>query len=160
MQLDPTPGDFRLLLSHRNVQASVRALRQALKISNEESEQMAGTLSGLAPLLEDQPPRVAQMKRFLAEPTSACSRKLMDALVVTGLQTDRIGWVRERLAELEKTIYAPTPLIDGDVLMAQGLQPGPLFKRILNEVYDLQLESVVRTREEAIEAALRIARAG
>jgi hypothetical protein len=34
--------------------------------------------------------------------------------------------------------------------MAFGLKPGPLFGAILDEIYDLQLEEKITTREEAL----------
>ena len=60
---------------------SVQALRQSLKISNEESDEMQGTLDGLGLLLARRSRRrVATLKRFLARPTAALSRALLDAL--------------------------------------------------------------------------------
>ena len=118
---------------------------------------MRGALAGLEPLLADAQPSVARMKRFLAEPTSALSRALMNALESSGIQSERVAWLRSRLSELEKTDFAPAPLIDGNVLAEHGLKPGPLFKRVLDEVYDAQLEGHVRETQGAIELALRIA---
>jgi poly(A) polymerase len=158
MQLDPSPGDTRALFAKEEVHAAVHAMRQALKISNEESEQMRATLSELEPLLADAVPTVAKLKRFLAEPTSSPSRQMLDAMTSMGMFLDRIDWLRQRLADLEKTDYAPAPLIDGNVLSELGLTPGPIFKRVLDEVYDAQLEGRVRDRHEAIDLALRIAR--
>ena len=70
----------------------------------------------------------------------------------------RRDWLRERLAELEKTEYAPPPLITGDDLTAAGLSPGPVFKKVLERAYDEQLEGRVGTKEEAMALALRHAR--
>jgi hypothetical protein len=100
---------------------------------------------------------VAVMKRFLAQPTVSLSRKLMYALNAVGVASQRIEWLSEELRSLEQTNFAPTPLIDGDVLTALGLQPGPIFKRILEEVYDAQLEARITSREEAVATALKIA---
>src|SRR5690606_26141298 len=55
--------DLRPLLQRRPVQDAVRACRQALKISNDESAEMEAILTSLAPLLEDAEPRIAAMKR-------------------------------------------------------------------------------------------------
>lgn len=158
MQVDSALADPRSLFSRSEVHAAVHSMRQALRISNEESEQMRGTLAGLEPLLADAEPTVARLKRFLAEPTAGLSRKLMDALDSSGIQSERIAWLRSRISDLEKTDFAPVPLIDGNVLAERGLKPGPLFKRVLDEVYDAQLEGRVRDEQEAIELALRIAR--
>lgn len=147
----------RALVSPEVVNAAVRAMRQALKISNDETEQLRGTLAGVAPLVGDAFPRVAVMKRFLAEPTAGLSRKLMAGLAALGIDADRIAALERELAVLERTEFAPTPLIDGDLLTGMGLTPGPIFKRILNEVYDAQLEGRVGTREQAVAMARGIA---
>jgi len=80
------------------------------------------------------------------------------ALATIGIQPERIAWLEGRLADLERSEYAPVPLVDGDVLTSLGLRPGPIFKRILNEVYDAQLEGRVSNREGAVAMALEIAR--
>ncbi len=128
------------------------SLRQALKISNDETAAFEGALS-FAHLLTDEPPRVAALKRFLAERTSADARQLMAALVGCGLMSRRFEAVLERLAELEQTEVAPPPLLSGDDLMAAGMKPGPLFKRVLDAVYDAQLEGGIETKDEALAMA-------
>jgi poly(A) polymerase len=55
--------------------------------------------------------------------------------------------------ELSKVEVAPAPLITGDDLVAEGFRPGPLFRRILDAVYDAQLEGRVGTRDEALTLA-------
>jgi hypothetical protein len=145
----------------------VRAVRQALRISNDEAGDMQGTLEGLAMILRprDEVPPVATLKRFLARPTASLSRGLLEVLAQhhKGFYEANYGqqaWqaLREALSQLEKTDYAPTPLITGDDLTAAGLTPGPLFKRILDEVYDAQLEDRVATREQAMQLALDLSR--
>jgi hypothetical protein len=143
----PTAAEIRTI---------VAAMRQALRISNDESDELEGALS-FGHLLAETAPSVATMKRFLARPTSAAARSLMAALAQTGRLSDRIGLVLERLRELEKTNFAPPPLITGDDLTAAGLTPGKLFKRILDETYDAQLEDRIRSKQEAMEMAKKIA---
>jgi len=146
-------GDIRPLLQKPAVHQMVRAMRQSLKISNEESDEIEGTLWGIAPLLAEQRPGVATMKRFLAKPTAGLSRMLMNTLDRVGICCERIAWLRMELGELGKTDYAPLPLIDGDDLRAAGLQPGPVFKRILDAVYDAQLEGRLDSKEQAMRMA-------
>jgi poly(A) polymerase len=46
----------------------------------------------------------------------------------------------------------PVPvLINGRDLIELGYTPGPIFRKILESVEDLQLENRLRTREEALE---------
>ena len=159
MKKDAQLADPRALFSRPEVNAAVQAMRKALKISNDEMDQMSGTLAGIEPLLADAEPSVARLKRFLAEPTSPLSRQLLAALARAGVATERIARLQGILSELEKTNYAPQPLIDGDMLSAHGLRPGPAFKRILGTVYDAQLEGRVNTRQQAIALAMDLARA-
>jgi len=156
-QLDTSLRDVRDLFGNTEVSNAVRAMRQALKISNQERDVLAETLSGLAPLLKDEPPRVAVMKRFLAQPTHAESIALLEALKSLGHFQSRAEELLPALAELLKGEFAPAPFITGDDLTALGMKPSPMFKRILDEVYDAQLESQITTKPEAISMAKSIA---
>jgi len=150
--------DLRVLFQKGNAQKIARAFRQALRISNEEWDQVVGTLEGLAPLVADPTPGVAAMKRFLARPSAASSRALL-AAVRGVLDQRRATWVEARLAELEQGEFAPPPLITGDDLTAVGLAAGPKFKRVLEAVYDAQLEGRVRSKEEAMSLAIQFHKA-
>lgn len=152
--------DVRPMLVPDKVHSMARATRQVLKISNEELEEMAETLLGVGILLQPAELSMASMKRFLARPASAGSRQLLDALASRGLHVERAEWLRPRLAALEQGEYAPRPLLTGDDLTAAGLRPGPVFKTVLNRVYDAQLEGHVATKGEALALGLRIAREG
>ena len=158
LRADPSVRDPRELFSRAQVNAMVQAMRQALKISNEESEQMRGTLAGLESLLADAPPGVARLKRFLAEPTAELSRKMMAALASCQIQSERIHLIEQELSQLRQTEFAPLPLINGDLLTAHGLKPGPPFKRILDAVYDAQLEGRISSVEDGLELAMAMAR--
>jgi poly(A) polymerase len=157
LRTDQDLREPRSLFSRAESNSMVQAMRQSLKISNDESEQMRGILGGLEPLLTDPMPGVAPLKRFLAEPTAELSRKLMAALAARGMYVERIQAVERELSALEKTEFAPIPLINGDLLTAHGLKPGPSFKRILDAVYDAQLEGRINTQEEALKLALEMA---
>jgi poly(A) polymerase len=141
------------LLAKAEVSRSVRAMRMALRISNSESDEMAETLASIEPLLQSNPPALAQKKRFLARPTSGFSRLLLDAMARLGLHGARIEQLRPDLAELNKSEVAPEPLVNGDDLMAAGFQPGPQYKRILDAVYDAQLEGRISSKDEALTMA-------
>ena len=105
-------------------------------------------------------PRLAQLKRFLARATSGGSRHLMDALEKVGVYEEKIGAMKKRIDELGGVDVAPPPLISGDDLEAEGLKPGPVFKKVLDATYDEQLEGRVKSKEGAMEFAMRQARGG
>jgi poly(A) polymerase len=138
-----------------SVHQAVKAARQALRISNDEAAEMEGTLYGLQQLLSEAHWTVARLKRFLARPTAPLSRALFAALPPDLAAAHE--HLEQRFTQLEQTNYAPLPLITGDDLTAAGLNPGPLFRRVLDEVYDAQLEDRITTKDEALRLALAIA---
>ena len=156
-RLDPVKPDWIALLAPAETHRSVQACRKALKISNDESNAMAGALDVL-PLLHPELPSLALLKRFLARPTSGDARYLLDAMHEVDPALTRMIWLREQFAALEKTDCAPAPWVTGDDLTASGMSPGPLFKRVLDAVYDAQLEGRVHSKSTALELALELAR--
>jgi len=62
-------------------------------------------------------------------------------------------WFIRRARELSVERRAPAPLLMGRHLLAMGHRPSPLFKKILEAVYEMQLDNRVSTLEEAEEAA-------
>jgi tRNA nucleotidyltransferase/poly(A) polymerase len=138
------------------VRSATAAMRQTLKISNDEEAAMAGSL-GFGALLNAEP-TVAMLKRFLARPYSADARLLMGAAARCDLSADRLSAALDQLAALEQTDFAPPPLISGDDLTAAGAAPGPAFKRALDAVYDEQLEGRMTDRAAALEMAMRLVR--
>jgi poly(A) polymerase len=145
-------------LDRLEIRRSVQAMRQSLKISNEEADQMAGALD-VGFLIRRDRPTVAQMKRFLASPTSSDAILLMRALQKCGVHTDDIEEILSSLDSLTQAgNIAPLPLITGDDLTAAGLKPGKLFKRILDDVYDAQLEDRISSKEDAMNMAMQISK--
>jgi tRNA nucleotidyltransferase (CCA-adding enzyme) len=66
-------------------------------------------------------------------------------------------WFIQRVRELEIERKAPDPILMGRHLIELGLEPGPQFKQILDQVYELQLDGKVSTVAEAIERANQLA---
>ena len=57
---------------------------------------------------------------------------------------------RRYLVEQPDGPIRPPPWVTGNDLIAMGWKPGPEFKRLLEEVYDAQLEGRVPNRDEAL----------
>ena len=60
-------------------------------------------------------------------------------------------WMRERVEWLEIKDQQPKPMIQGRDLLDQGLSPGPSFKKILDDIFEAQLDGKFQTREEGVE---------
>jgi poly(A) polymerase len=149
-------GDVRLLLEPHEIRRIDRAMRQTLRYSNDESDALVGSLD-LGLLLQDALPSVAMLRRFLARAHAPAARMMLRALASVGQQAARIAWLEPTLERLARLEIGPDPLVSGDDLIAAGLSPGRQFKRILDEVYDAQLEDRVQTREQAMQLALSLA---
>jgi len=65
--------------------------------------------------------------------------------------------VRERLWLYESDLRHIRPRVDGEYLMSLGLQPSPLFSRILRAVRDALLDGEIRTEEEEKALAAHLA---
>ena len=61
--------------------------------------------------------------------------------------------MRRQVLTLAQTEIAPPPLISGEDLIGLGLTPGPVFKRVLDAVYDAQLEGSLEDKSEALRLA-------
>ncbi len=96
---------------------------------------------------------VAAQKRIAAGPGFDDARAVLRA-AAPGAAAE----IESRVRELERTGLAPPPLLDGNDLIGLGMVPGPLFKRLLDAVYDAQLEGRVTSRPEALDLAGSVAR--
>ena len=55
------------------------------------------------------------------------------------------------LRDLEAEAKKPPRLVTGHDIKALGLPPGPVYKKILNEIEEMRAEGTVKTREEALQ---------
>jgi tRNA nucleotidyltransferase (CCA-adding enzyme) len=67
-----------------------------------------------------------------------------------------MDWFRERVRQLNVEVRPPDPILKGRDVLAMGMQPGPEVGRVLQAVYEQQLDGVVTTIEDARAAARRI----
>ena len=128
---------------------AVERLTPALVLSNEETATLRGLLETRRRLLEAWDTLgVAARKRLAA--TALFSRSC-DLLATEA--PDLVAGIHRDTDVLRSTGLAPVPLVTGEDLKAIGLKAGPVFGRILTEVYDAQLEGRVHGREDAIALA-------
>lgn len=150
-------GGDEMTLPIADLKSETRSLRQALRFSNEESDDFFESLEGVMIARDSASLTLAKMKRFLARPSADHSRRLMRALAKCGIQSGFFEEVEKHLAELAKTEFAPVPLLSGDDLITAGFSPGKLFKQLLEQVYDAQLEARISSKEESLELAKKLA---
>jgi poly(A) polymerase len=64
-------------------------------------------------------------------------------------------FVRAKIEELGQEEIRPPRLISGDDLLRIGYQEGPAIGRELRRLEEMQLEGLIRTRDEAVDQAIR-----
>jgi tRNA nucleotidyltransferase (CCA-adding enzyme) len=69
-------------------------------------------------------------------------------------------WFRDKVRALDVAVKAPAPLLRGRELLDLGMTPGPEVGRILQAVYERQLDGAVTTVDEAREEARRLLAGG
>lgn len=130
----------------------IQRWRSALCLSNEHRDRLQSVLHLLPEALSWCHLTVARRKRLLAQPLWLQVYMIVVAVLnrrpassaewVTVVQQDRANLIVDGLA--------PVPFINGEDLIVLGRKPGPDFRRLLDAVYDAQLEGLVTSHDEAI----------
>ncbi|MBY0309482.1 MAG: hypothetical protein K2Q09_12130 [Phycisphaerales bacterium] len=132
-------------------QTILSQVRNALCLTNMERDEVADLLTCLGDLMGKWFERsVAGRKRWASRPgfvhaLSCLAPHHPEAAARAGemvrqLQGDGIG-------------LHPPLLVDGDDLIGLGFKPGPVFKALLDRLYDEQLEGRLKTKGEGLELA-------
>lgn len=141
-------------LSDPDRQGLVATWRRSLCLSNEHRDGLAAVLELISTLSSTwQCLGISAQKRLAASNDFTTAQTVLSTFAATNAES-----IRSRVRELASTPsgIAPAALLTGDELIRMGLPPGPTFRRILDAVYDAQLEDRVQTLAEARELAARL----
>jgi len=99
--------------------------------------------------------RLSTLKKFLSRKTLEDELTLHKAdCLASHKDISNFDFIRQKQGELSVETIKPAPLIGGRDLIALGYKPGPLFGQMLDQMYDMQLEEKIVTRQEAIDWVL------
>lgn len=143
-----TTGELAERLTKMRVVLIARRWREALVLSNDQVGGLLDRLLGLAELATWKSMTVAHRKRLLARAEWEAIEQL--AAAQGEFDMKRLKREAKKLRE-DKVGVKPKPLVTGDDLVAIGMMPGPAFKRILDTVYDAQLEKRITSRKDAMQ---------
>ena len=73
-----------------------------------------------------------------------------------GRRTDHVDYCEQLLREWSAEDLNPPPLVTGHDLARLGLEPGPIYKRLLDAVREAQLDGTVKNTKEAMELVQRL----
>jgi len=128
--------------------------RTALCLSNEEQAALRHMFSHLAEL------ESGFLRLAVAAQKRLCAKwKFSEALEIAVIRDPALGArLIERVDELSNQPggVAPEPWITGDDLIRLGLPPGPKFKRVLDAMYDAQLDGTTPDPASANALAMRM----
>ncbi len=121
-----------------------------LRMSNDETRQIIALVANHMRFADVPRMKQSTLKRFMRLPGFEEHLELhrLDCLGSHGDLTV-YKLVRDKYEHTPPEQIRPAPLLDGNHLIALGLQPGPAFKDILAAVEDAQLEGHLTTRDEA-----------
>lgn len=137
-----------LLLGVSNVEPICRRLR----LSNDELEKTAWLVNHQNALCEADKLTLAQLKRLLAHPHRDDLLALTRAeLLVEHAELHPVLFCERFLETTPPEVLNPPPLLTGNDLIALGLQPGPLFKQLLDQARDAQLNGELTSHQTALE---------
>ncbi|MFO0947633.1 MAG: hypothetical protein U1D30_17195 [Planctomycetota bacterium] len=131
--------------------ALAEALCLRLRCSNEERQRAVWLVSRRTDLDHARGRSLAFLKRLWAHPDSMELLRYVESISrASGGNADDVEYCRSILGNLTDEEIAPTPLINGNDLIASGLKPGPRFQSLLEQIRDAQLNGEIRSRDEAI----------
>jgi poly(A) polymerase len=122
-----------------------------LKLSNEEREGVEWLVEKHQYLSDAPQMRPSKLKQVLIHPgiRELLALHRADALA-SGRGTGHVEYCEELLRRWTEADLNPPPLLTGDDLKRHGLEPGPLFKRLLDAVREGQLDGTLTTPEQAL----------
>lgn len=124
---------------------------RGLRLASGEIEQVVDLVENHLRFMHVTEMRESKLKRFLRKENFAEHLELhrLDCLASHGDLTN-YDFCRARLAELSTEQMAPPRLLTGDDLIELGYAPGPLFRSILEQVEDAQLEGALVDKAAAL----------
>lgn len=128
----------------------VEQICRRLKMSNDDASRTGRLVGALSEFTKVQAKRESALKRFLRKPEFEDLLELFRVHLIAGNENlETYEFCRRKLKEYRQQPEAPL-LVSGGDLIDMGYSPGPVFREILRHIEDLQLEGILRTKEDAL----------
>jgi len=136
---------------------SARRICRRLRMSNEETAQIAWLLSRRHELDDAPQLPLAKLKRLIAHHYfhNLLSLQRVERLA-RNQPLEPVLFCEEHIRRTPEEEINPPELISGEDLIAMGLSPGPRFKELLEAVRDAQLNGEISTAAEAVALVERL----
>ncbi len=122
-----------------------------LRFPNNQREEICTLVQNHMRFMDVQKMREGKLKMMLQVPTFLEELEMhrIDCLACHG-NLDNWHFLKQRLSEYSEEELKPKPLVSGDDLLSLGMKAGPSLGRCLEELWELQLEGTLKTKEEAL----------
>jgi poly(A) polymerase len=138
----------------------VRHVGDRWRLSNKETDHAAWLVEHHRALIQSESMPWPVLQRLLISPGIDDLLKLHEAIALAaGRDTSHVEFCRRRLM-LPPNELDPRPLLTGDDLIRHGVPQGKIYKTLLEQVRDAQLERRIENVEEALALVDRILQKG
>jgi poly(A) polymerase len=128
-----------------------------LKLSNSERERIEWLVEKHQVLCDARQMKTSKLKMILSHPGIGELLALHRADArASNRSTEHVEYCEYLLREWSETDLNPPPILTGHDLVRHGLEPGPMFKRLLDAVREAQLDGTVTTVKQALELIDRL----
>ncbi len=132
-------------------------IAERLRLSNEERDRAAWLVEKHQILCDVKQMRTSKLKTLLVHPGARELLALHRAdAEASNRDVGHVDYCERLLEEWTLDILNPPPLLTGHDLTRLGLEPGPLFKRLLDAVREAQLDGTITTPREALDLVARL----
>jgi poly(A) polymerase len=148
--VDPTGK--AAFVNHESVGAEkADEICRRLRLSNREREDVVWLVKNHMRFRDVKKMKVSTLKRLMSEPRfeDLAALHRIDALS-SGGDLEYYDFATEQYRKFREEKPPVKPLVTGHDLISRGLTPGSGFKKILDEVYDAQLEGKFADRDGAL----------
>ncbi len=150
------PPAFATMLYHQD-HKTVNRLCRELTCSNRVRTETVWLSSNLHQLAAASPKTLADLKLLMAGPCFDDLCELFRAyLSAESLPLQAVEQLRTSSQAIAPEEIAPHPLLSGDDLLEMGVTQGPIFKKVLDEIYYRQLNLELTSREQALALARQL----
>jgi len=129
---------------------AVASIAERLRLSNAEAVRLGLLVANRTTLLDAPTMRMSKLKPILVHPGIGELLALHRAeALASGNSHAHVAFCENILNTMPPEELNPPPVLTGEDLIALGLKPGPVFKRLLESVRNAQLEGQAASKAQA-----------
>lgn len=152
-----TPDRYTFYYHEHVGRRMTEEIGRRLKLSNAERERIEWLVEKHQFLCDAPQMRPSKLKVTLAHPgiRELLTLHRADALA-SGRSVAHVDYCEDLLRQWSAADLNPPPLVTGYHLQQLGVEPGPVYKRVLDAVREAQLDGTITTEQQAVDFVKRL----